>query len=400
VLREPHRVLTALSLLAAACGPPSLRAPAPPAEPALDSAAYGTLIAQLSEPGGYFPSENLVSNETSYLHVMGALRRLGTRGGAYVGVGPDQNFSWIAEVRPEIAFIIDIRRENLLEQFLFKALFEMARNRLEFLCLMTGTPLPADMDAWDDTDIGAIVAFVDSTKSDPARMEETLKDVRRRVQAWGYPLDVTDLEGIRRIHLAFFDGGLDVRYSNRGRFVFYPTWRQLILSTDLEGVRDGYLASDARWRFVKDLERRNLIVPVVGDLAGAHALPAIGDEIRGRGLEVSVFYTSNVEQYLFQYGTFPRFAASVAGLPSDSTSVIIRSYFRGRHPQNVPGHNSTQILERMADFDRSFAAGEYRTYYDVVTLNALPLMARHPDGPARLEAPDPRRRSATARRTP
>ncbi|MGD8277665.1 MAG: hypothetical protein PVH00_06545 [Gemmatimonadota bacterium] len=400
MLREPHRMLTALSLMAAACGAPAVRAPEPPPRPALDAAAFGGLIARLSEPGGYFPSENLVSNETSYLHVMGALQRLGTRGGAYIGVGPDQNFSWIAQIRPEIAFIIDIRRDNLLEQFLFKALFAMARNRLEYLCLMTGTPVPAGPERWDDADIGTIVAYVDSTKSDPALMERTLDDVRARVQAWGYPLDVTDLEGIRRIHLAFFEGGLDVRYSNRGRYVFYPTWRQLILATDLEGTRAGYLATEERWRFVKDLERRNRIVPVVGDLAGAHALSGISDVVRRRGLVVSAFYTSNVEQYLFQNGTFPRFGTSVTTLPSGPNSVIIRSYFRGRHPQNVPGHTSTQVLVRLADFDRSFAAGEYRTYYDVVTLNALPLLPRKPDGPPQWEVPVPWPRTAASRRTP
>ncbi len=400
MLRDLRHVLTALSLVAAACSPAAVAAPAPAAPPSLDAAGFGGLIAELSEPGGFFPSENLVSNETSYLHVMGALHRLGTHGGAYIGVGPDQNFSWIAEIRPEIAFIIDIRRDNLLEQFLFKALFEKARNRLEFLCLITGTPPPPDPERWDDADISAIVAYVDSTKAEPERVEQALVEIRDLVQTWGYPLDTTDLEGIRRIHLEFFDAGLDVRYSNRGRFVFYPTWRQLILATDLEGQRTGYLASEERWRFVQDLERRNLIVPVVGDLAGARALTGIGEEIRKRGLAVSAFYTSNVEQYLFQNGTFTRFASAAAGLPVALNGVIIRSYFRGRHPQNVPGHRSTQILERLADFDRSFAAGEYRTYYDLVTINALSLLSRNPDVPSRREFPAPPPRAVAALRMP
>jgi hypothetical protein len=318
---------------------------------------------------------------------MGALRRLGTRGGAYIGVGPDQNFSWLAEIRPEIAFILDIRRDNLLQHLLFKALFEMAGNRLEFLCLMTGTPPPAAPDRWAGADIEAIVAYVDSTKSEPEFMEQVLLDVNRAVQRYGYPLSVVDLENIRRIHLAFFEERLGVRYSNRGRFAFYPTWRQLILERDLDGVRSGYLASEERWRAVKDLERRNLIVPVVGNLAGPHALNGIGREVRARGLVVSGFYVSNVEQYLFQDALFTRFAATTAGLPYGESSVLIRSFFRGRHPQNVPGHNSTQILTRIADFDRSFAAGEYRTYYDVVTLNALPLLGQRPDGGAGAAAP-------------
>lgn len=372
-LRAPVRFglpSTALALLLA-CAPPI--AVAPPAAPSLNPAEFSGLISALSEPGGFFPSENLVSNETSYLHVMGTLDKLGTRGGAYIGVGPDQNFSWIARIRPEIAFIIDIRRDNLLQHLLFKALFLQARNRLEYLCLMTGTPPPADLVAWDDAEIVDIVAYVDSTNATPELMEGILARVHDTVLAFGHPLDVRDSANLRRIQLAFFEEGLGIRYSNRGRWGFYPTWRQLILAEDLEGSRAGYLASEAEWRFVKDMQRRNMIIPIVGNLAGPYALKRIGDEIAGRGLVVSALYVSNVEQYLFQQGAFTRFGATVAGLPYADHSVIIRSYFRGGHPQNVAGHRSTQILERIADFDRSFVQGVFRTYFDVVTRNALPL---------------------------
>ena len=82
-------------------------------------------MAQLSERGGYFDTDNLISNEKSYLHVIPALRDGGVTGGAYIGVGPDQNFSYIAQVRPAIAFIVDIRRDNLLLHLLFKALFSI-----------------------------------------------------------------------------------------------------------------------------------------------------------------------------------------------------------------------------------------------------------------------------------
>ena len=77
-------------------------------------ATFAARIAQLSEPGGYFDTDNLISNERSYLHVAPALRNPSLRGGAYVGVGPDQNFSYIAQIRPSIAFIVDLRRDNLL----------------------------------------------------------------------------------------------------------------------------------------------------------------------------------------------------------------------------------------------------------------------------------------------
>src|SRR6185503_11036030 len=73
-----------------------------------DTSFAGT-VARLSEAPGYFDSDNLISNETSYLHAVSKLREVGTSGGVFVGVGPDQSFSYIAAVKPTTAFMIDIR---------------------------------------------------------------------------------------------------------------------------------------------------------------------------------------------------------------------------------------------------------------------------------------------------
>src|SRR4030095_5831246 len=83
------------------------------------SPAFAQQIHELSEPGGSFDTDNLSSNERSYLHILPALRQV-RGGGAYIGVGPDQNFSYIAAARPSIAFLIDVRRDNLLLHLLFK----------------------------------------------------------------------------------------------------------------------------------------------------------------------------------------------------------------------------------------------------------------------------------------
>ena len=96
------------------------------------------LTARLSEPGGYFGSDNLVSNELSYQHVLAKLAHMNVAGGAYIGVGPDQNFTYIAQIKPRVAFMLDIRRDSLLQHLVFKAMFVMARNRIEYLCLLFG----------------------------------------------------------------------------------------------------------------------------------------------------------------------------------------------------------------------------------------------------------------------
>ena len=96
-------------------------------------APFASLVEQLSEPGGEFDTDNLISNEQSYLHVVPALEQAGLAGGVYIGVGPDQNFSYIARIRPAEAFIVDIRRDNLLLHLLFKAIFVTTKNRVEYL---------------------------------------------------------------------------------------------------------------------------------------------------------------------------------------------------------------------------------------------------------------------------
>jgi len=368
-MRRPCRAVLPYVLLlqlvaCATAGPPVVDAPAP-------DSGFPQLIERLSEPGGFFPSDNLVSNETSYLHVLGRMETLGVRGGVYVGVGPDQNFSYIAAVRPEIAFIIDIRQDNLLHHLLFKALFENARNRMEYLTLLLARPVPDDLDGWDEASIAAIVEHIDSLPRNPATFEEVAARVRTTIAGYGVALSESQYATIRGIHEMFFARGLDIRYSLGPR---YPTYRRLLLERDLDGRQRNYLAAEESFRFVKELQRRNRVVPVVGDVAGPHALGAIGREIAARGLAITVFYVSNVEQYLMRGGSFERFAETVAALPHGEGGVMIRSYFgRGNHPWNVPGHISTQLLEPLAGFIAERDRGGYRSYYDLVTRNVVPL---------------------------
>jgi hypothetical protein len=344
----------------------------------LSDSTFARLIARLSESGGYFDSDNLLSNEASYLHVLGRMRALGVSGGAYIGVGPDQNFSYMAQVRPRIAFIIDIRRDNLLQQLLFKSVFTRARNRAEYLALLLGRPLPRDSQRWDSATVEELVALIDSTPPSPDAAARAQEVVLSTVKGFAVPLDERDLETIGRFHRVFIDAGLDLRYTshNRPPRAYYPTYRQLILERDLSGKQGSYLASESDYRFLKSLQERHLVVPVVGDLAGEHALTAIGKLMAERGEKVSAFYTSNVEQYLMRDGTsFDRFAVNLRRLPRDSRSVMIRSYFGGgfyrQHPNSVPGYYSTQLLQTLDSFVAEHEAGGYQTYRDVVTKHLL-----------------------------
>ena len=358
--------------------PPVARPPVAAPRPATGDTSFGATIARLSEPGGYFDTDNLVSNETSVLHVLPTLERRGVRGGAYIGVGPEQSFSYIAAVRPAVAYIIDIRRDNLLQHLWYKALFALARDPAEFLLVATGRPEPTALRQRRDRPIDSVVALVDAAPPTERSAAEARRRVLAAVRGFGVPLDSADLATIARIHDAFIAAGLDLRFTsyNRAPREYYPTLRDLVLARDRLGRRNGFLATAGRFEVVKALQAADRVIPVVGDLAGDHALAAIGQDVRRRGLTVSAFYVSNVEYYLVRDGTFARFARTAAALPRDGRSTIIRSCFGFAcgpdHPAALPGHRSVQIAQALDDFAAAQAAGELATYDDVVRRHVLP----------------------------
>jgi len=335
----------------------------------LSPPAFADLVARLSEPSGYFDTDNLISNEGSYLHAVSGLEQRGVKGGAYVGVGPDQNFSYMARIRPEIAFLVDIRRDNLLEHLLFKALFAAARNRIEYLCLLTGKAFPMDA-GWESRSIEELVRYIDGAATDSGLVASREAAVRAAALGFGLPLSAQDLSTIASFHRVFVNQGLGLKMTsfNRPIRADYPDYRRLLLERDRTGRQTNYLANEVDFRFLKSLQERNLVVPVVGNLAGTHAIKAIGAEIARRGLQVSAYYTSNVEFYIFDDGSWPQYTANVAALPRTPKSVIIRSYFPyGRpHPDAVAGYNSVQLLQSIDGFVRGQARGEYRTYWEMV----------------------------------
>ena len=290
---------------------------------------FAARVAALSEPGGYFDTDNLISNERSYLHVLPALARAGVKGGAYVGVGPDQNFSYIAAIRPDIAFILDIRRDNLLLHLLFKSLFEMSRTRVDYLALLTGRPVPEAVETWRDRDINAIVEYVDAASPDPPALPALRERVSAAVQAYDVPLSADDLATIARFHDRFIDAGLSLQFNTTGRAPqwHYPTLRDLVLADDGAGRRASYLASEADFQFLKTLQENDRVIPVVGDLAGPTAMRAVAGFLRSQNIPLSAFYASNVEFYLWRNGRAGAFQANLATFPLADHAVVIRSTF-------------------------------------------------------------------------
>jgi len=343
------------------------------AQRTVDSSFAG-VIARLSESGGYFDSDNIISNEASYLQIASQLTKVGVHGGVYIGVGPDQNFSYIALIRPRVAFMLDVRRDNMMEHLLFKSLFVSSRNRLEYLLRLFGKAVPPDIDSWTGRSTSEILAAFADARLDSQTVAAARRLSNERIARFGVPLTAHDREMIDRYRSAFVSEGLDTRYSSIGRNNRgdYPSFGRLMMETDRAGRQISYLADENAFQFVRTMQLNDRIIPVVGNVAGDKALKAIGQYAAERGLNVSAFYLSNVEQYLMgRDGGFDEYARNVKTLPHDSTSVIIRSFF-GRfgatHPLYVAGRGSvsTSMIEPMNSFLRAFAAGELTNYSALV----------------------------------
>jgi hypothetical protein len=293
-------------------------------------AEFWQLSHELSEPTGSFRSDNLLSNEVWFQHVIPDLTALTHSGGAYLGVGPEQNFTYIAALKPKIAFIVDIRRGNLNLHLMYKALFEQSTDRAEFVSRLFSRPRPDGLGetATATQLFDAYARTTSSTElyaSNLASIRSHLTSTRR------LPLSNDDLAGIGYVYRSFHWYGPAIQYrSNAGRgWRTHATYSDLMTATDADGRSRSYLASEEAFRVVKDLHSRNMLVPVVGNFGGPKALRAVGEYLARHGLMVSAFYLSNVEQYLRQDGLWRDFCGNAASLPRDGTSQFIRSVRNG-----------------------------------------------------------------------
>ena len=343
----------------------------------LSASQFQQRILDWSEDPGYFDTDNFISNEPSYLHVVPLLLKIAPSRQAYIGVGPDQNFSYIAHLKPKIAIILDIRRDNLLQHLYFKELFRVAIDRWEYLSYLFGKPLPAQLERDPASDARALASCFREIHSSETYFEENFARFWESLQS-RFPLLVLDSDEpiFYRMASAFFRMNLGLKFQSHQRYPrpFYSNYEDLITATDREGRLRHYLNSDEAFEFLKRMQDDNRLLPVVGDFGEGKALRAVGEYLRQRDYVVAAFYVSNVEFYLLRGGRFSRFAASVAQLPINAGSVFIRSYFSywREHPETLPGHYVTSLLQYMERFIGLNEKEPYQDYWDVVMRDYIP----------------------------
>jgi hypothetical protein len=226
----------------------------------------------------------------------------------------------------------------------------------------------------DASSASDIFAAFDRVASSDALAEETLHAISNRLlRTHGFGLSDDDLRGIEGIYRLFVMFGPDLTYSssaayNRGNGNGragmaggprgMPSYAELQSAVDSDGRSRSYLGTEENFRALKTFEEKNLLVPVVGDFAGTKALRSVGQYLAEHSATVSVFYVSNVEQYLFQNGVAAQFYDNVQTLPLDDESAFLRSA-RGQ-----------DVLDPIRALLRDFREGRIGTWQDVTRRGA------------------------------
>jgi len=354
------------------------------------------LNADFSEPNGYFRSDNFLSNETGFQFVIPDLLKSIKPGGVYLGVGPEQNFTYIVALQPKMAIIFDIRRGNMMAHLMYKSLMETSADRAEFLSKLFSRPRPPGLDT-SSTVKQLFEAYV-AVQPDSTLFRRNLAAIKTHLtKARGFVLSDSDSKLLEYTYGAFFGGGPQMTYNYRPGMITYggggfggrfggrgfgggmPSYASLQNATDSAGKNWAYLATEANYRWLKDFESKNLLVPIVGDFAGPKAIRSVAEYLKSHHAVVSAFYTSNVEQYLFmQSDDWSRYYKNVSMLPLDGNSMFIRSIGGGRGyamparpaaQQAFLGGRLPSVTCSMLDLVKAFNDGKIMQYSDVIAMS-------------------------------
>jgi hypothetical protein len=306
--------------------------------------------------------ENFLSNERTYQDPIPALKKVAKPGGVYLGVGPEQNFTYIAAIRPQLAFIIDIRRQNLIELLMYKALFEMAANRAEFVSLLFSRKPSIRLD--EKSTARDLFSALGAVEADVKFFNNNLQRVKNRLH-----LSSDDEKTLDYVYNVFISVGPDLSYSSISPAPNGPSYASLMTLTDRNGQNWSYLASEENFRFVKEMQRKNLIIPLVGDFSGPKAIRTVGRYLKDHNAAVRAFYLSNVEMYILASPQWKSFCTNVAALPVDSSSTFIRfvlgAYARTAYRAGF-GSPGVSVLSPMIDVLTGVVKGYPPSYYDLL----------------------------------
>jgi hypothetical protein len=231
-------------------------------------------------------------------------------GGAYLGVGSDQNYTMAAMARSEVLYLVDFDARIRAVHRVYGALLR----------------------ATEDPE-GLIARFHPDQAAETRRLlAEALADDPDRDTA---------LEIFRRHHAA------------------WHTYLDRVERMRWEGRAVSWLGDPGLFRHVRDLFRADRVVARTGDVTSPEVLQEVAGSATRLGVPVRVVYFSNAEQF-FTYTD--AFVANMDALPTDERSILVRTIRHRRIPKAPRGrwhymvHHFPDFLERLETgaYPRSF----------------------------------------------
>ncbi len=345
----------------------------------LTDAEFWRIFTDFSEPGGDYPYENFVTNEETIQNVIPVLTKVTKPGGVYLGVGPEQNFTYASAVKAKMAFVFDIRRQNAIELLMYKALFEMSPTRADFVSHLFSIKSPDKVPTTARAS-GVFLAF-DGIKGDKTYYTQNLAAIKSSLAKHGFALSKEDLQKVEYVYDVFFRAGPEIDYKFASDFppamAPAPNYIQEMTATDADKQPHSFLATEENYQFIRQMQSKNMFIPVVGDFAGPKAIRKVADYVKQHNSIVSAFYLSNVETYLSSTargGTpekLQKFYENAASLPVDRSSLFIR-FVGAQNSDNLRWWKGgwLQVVSPMVDLRERISAGARPTYSEA--LQAIP----------------------------
>lgn len=333
---------------------------------------FTQMIKSMSEDEVFFVSENWISNEDRYLYVLNLLDKFKINGGVYIGVGPEQNYTYISAVKPDLAFIVDVRNRNTLQHLIYKIIFELADTPADFFSLLFSKPINNSNGPNKHSNINELVNYFKNTPSSRKMYNETLEKIFN-VLTIKYHFEITEYyeQLICYTFATIYRHNLNLDYDGSTLLTkgwTWPTFAELLQATDIEGKQRNPFNNILEYQYLKKMHFENRIIPITGDFSGKKTLKSIGLYMKEHNLTLSSFYTSNVERYIFHSpdSTVDEWVDNVKNIPINNTSIFIRTLImKDYYQSNIMG------IQRIKTFLERYNNGFYANYRNLIDIEHI-----------------------------
>ncbi|MGP3921046.1 LIC_10091 family protein [Nonomuraea sp. 10N515B] len=219
--------------------------------------------------------------------------------GAYIGVGPCQNLTYIGALRPRLAIICDSRLDNLIEHLMFKMLIERATNPLDYLLLLFSRPVEEPPPSADIKEAEDLVAAFERGTPDPETYRDNLEWLRSEAKRrWEF--NDGQLDRLSYLYGQFFARQLAITAVNQecAEALGSPTLRDVILARNSYRRNFHFLTDADRFAYVRQMQLEDRIIPMLGNFSSAASIQLINDLLDKFGERADTIYLSNIEDYL------------------------------------------------------------------------------------------------------